>query len=754
MPYVGKEESVGTLAGASMQDRYHQGTPQYLQHGTALEGGADIGSSTANLAVTLAVQHDDPDSAAKRLRLDNYAGDQPNYACKTISGRGPPATACATTAMAPTFVPSPRASDTSGPDEATSAAVAHVPITAPIAPSSVTHAPELHWHYASRTTSSSTSRAFALVGSYISVRWDGDQHWYAGSIDAFDKEKQMHHICYQDDGTDEWLRLDSVRHRLHPNPVQSYKDGQGEDLRGGADWRRLQYQDTFPTSKYGSKEDGNTTTATSNIGGIGGVGDSGGGGGSGDGGGSGSRWRTASAQATPLATPAATAATTAATATPAWDRCNTDDEPPAAPPSPTPEDLEQPELAETAAATAVATFPSVATAVAASLDENFGHPYQDVICLSTKEFTSYMKNNAPVLSPEIAAKIRRFRKSYMEKIRVQNLKFGEHAVNADSSSPARQAPSNWVNSQNKDLEPKQDPPLDVEGGYIPDHNAEVPLVFAEGDAGGGGTSFGLGSVVRPHDRQVALLPDVVLVRLEETDDLQSEILGFVRIQKNIYLNRALGKQLGSPSESVENDVCQCTLPADAVGLGCGPESECLNRTLQIECDPKTCPCGERCGNQQLKKGQSASVEIVSSTISGFGLCAVARLNPGDFVYEYLGEMIDNAEFNKRKEGYHERGDQHFYFMNVDGNEVIDATEKGALSRFINHSCDPNCEMQKWITGGKARMAIFASKPIEPGQEITFDYKLERFGDVARACLCGSRLCQKVFGKEKSVRGSR
>jgi len=373
-----------------------------------------------------------------------------------------------------------------------------------------------------------------------------------------------------------------------------------------------------------------------------------------------------------------------------------------------------------------------------------------------------MKKNATGLSAEVATKIRKFRKSYMEKIRVQNLKIGEanYVVNAVSSGPARQAPSNWFNSQNKELEPQQDPPLDVTGGYVPqiDHNAEVPLVFTEeagSETAGGSATFSIETVVRPHDRQVALLPDCQIARLEETDDLIfREILGFQNITKNLYLGRAAGKQVGSPGEIAENDVCQCVLPDITTGLGCGPESACLNRTLQIECDAKTCPCGERCGNQQLKKGLSAEVEVFDAGSKGFGLRCKALLNPGDFVYEYLGEMIDSVEFSRRKQGYHQRGDTHFYFMNVDGNEVIDATEKGGLSRFINHSCDPNCEMQKWIVGGKPRMAIFASKSIEAGKEITFDYKLERFGDVARACLCRSEKCVKVFGKEKTGKTGR
>ena len=56
--------------------------------------------------------------------------------------------------------------------------------------------------------------------------------------------------------------------------------------------------------------------------------------------------------------------------------------------------------------------------------------------------------------------------------------------------------------------------------------------------------------------------------------------------------------------------------------------------------------------------------------------------------------------------------------------VIDATIKGGLARFINHSCDANCETQKWIVRGETRVGIFARRTIRPGQEITYDYHLE------------------------------
>ena len=54
--------------------------------------------------------------------------------------------------------------------------------------------------------------------------------------------------------------------------------------------------------------------------------------------------------------------------------------------------------------------------------------------------------------------------------------------------------------------------------------------------------------------------------------------------------------------------------------------------------------------------------------------------------------------------------------------------QGALGRFINHSCEPNCETQKWIVRGELAIGLFAIKDIPAGTELTFDYNFERYGD--------------------------
>lgn len=88
----------------------------------------------------------------------------------------------------------------------------------------------------------------------------------------------------------------------------------------------------------------------------------------------------------------------------------------------------------------------------------------------------------------------------------------------------------------------------------------------------------------------------------------------------------------------------------------------------------------------------------------------------------------------------------YYLMAFDQNMIIDATT-GSIARFVNHSCAPNCRMEKWIVHGQPRMALFAGeKPIMTGDELTYDYNFDPFSAKnVQKCLCGSDNCRGVLG---------
>lgn len=64
-------------------------------------------------------------------------------------------------------------------------------------------------------------------------------------------------------------------------------------------------------------------------------------------------------------------------------------------------------------------------------------------------------------------------------------------------------------------------------------------------------------------------------------------------------------------------------------------------------------------------------------------------------------------------------------MELKPGTYLDARYKGSISRFINHSCEPNCTVEVWTVGKKLRVGIFSLKSIPSGTELTFDYCWER-----------------------------
>ncbi len=74
--------------------------------------------------------------------------------------------------------------------------------------------------------------------------------------------------------------------------------------------------------------------------------------------------------------------------------------------------------------------------------------------------------------------------------------------------------------------------------------------------------------------------------------------------------------------------------------------------------------------------------------------------------------------------------------------------QGNISRFINHSCEPNCETQKWLVAGELAIGLFAVRDIPQGSELTFDYNFERYGDKPMRCYCGSTNCRKFIGGQQ------
>jgi len=214
-------------------------------------------------------------------------------------------------------------------------------------------------------------------------------------------------------------------------------------------------------------------------------------------------------------------------------------------------------------------------------------------------------------------------------------------------------------------------------------------------------------------------------------------------------NEFVGNATGYVTEIGHYMPCMCKYDPDTddPGMACGEESGCINRAVLIEC-ANDCPCGKYCQNKRFQRKEYAQVEVFKTEKKGYGLRTLTPLKPGHFVMEYSGEIITYNDFKKRTQEYSQEGLKHFYFMSLKKDEMIDATRKGNLARFMNHSCNPNCELQKWVVGSRLRMGIFTLRNIEKNEELTFDYQFERYGDNAQPCYCGEPTCTGFIGGNK------
>ncbi|XP_057706330.1 histone-lysine N-methyltransferase, H3 lysine-36 specific [Corythoichthys intestinalis] len=212
--------------------------------------------------------------------------------------------------------------------------------------------------------------------------------------------------------------------------------------------------------------------------------------------------------------------------------------------------------------------------------------------------------------------------------------------------------------------------------------------------------------------------------------------------KHIKVNKPIGKVQIITADLSEVPRCNCKASDENP---CGVDSECINRMLLYECHPQVCAAGERCQNQTFTKRQYTTVEIFRTLSRGWGLRSVSDIKKGAFVSEYVGEVIDEEECRARIKHAQEKDIYNFYMLTLDKDRIIDAGPKGNQARFMNHSCQPNCETQKWTVNGDTRVGLFALQDILKGVELTFNYNLECLGNGKTACKCGAPNCSGFLG---------
>jgi uncharacterized protein len=146
------------------------------------------------------------------------------------------------------------------------------------------------------------------------------------------------------------------------------------------------------------------------------------------------------------------------------------------------------------------------------------------------------------------------------------------------------------------------------------------------------------------------------------------------------------------------------------------------------------------------------IQTRRSGVHGKGVYATVDLAEGETLIEYVGEVIDWEEA-LRRHPHDPKDPNHTFYFHIDEEHVIDANVGGNSSRWINHSCKPNCEAEV----DEGRVFIRARKNIEAGKELFYDYGLvidEPYTPELLKqypCWCGTKKCRGTLlaPKEKT-----
>lgn len=163
--------------------------------------------------------------------------------------------------------------------------------------------------------------------------------------------------------------------------------------------------------------------------------------------------------------------------------------------------------------------------------------------------------------------------------------------------------------------------------------------------------------------------------------------------------------------------------------------------------------GHRLDGHKLSAGGGSEAKrlyiVHKSQIHGRGVFAAATIPKGTRIVEYKGKRIP---YTLACELYPDEDDQptHTFLFEIDGDMVIDAGQGGNAARWINHSCQPNCE----AVGEGDRIFIEAIRMIRPGEELGYDYAItleERHTPREKKrwlCRCGAKMCRGTLLAKK------
>ncbi|KAF4093565.1 hypothetical protein AMELA_G00003320 [Ameiurus melas] len=186
----------------------------------------------------------------------------------------------------------------------------------------------------------------------------------------------------------------------------------------------------------------------------------------------------------------------------------------------------------------------------------------------------------------------------------------------------------------------------------------------------------------------------------------------------------------------------------------------------FECNA-LCVCGESCQSRVVQNGLQIRLCVFRTRNRGWGVVTQEAIKRGSFVCEYAGEVIGFEEARRRQMSQTPEDQNYIIAVQEHGGSqrlgvtFVDPVAVGNVGRFLNHSCQPNLTMVPVrVHSLVPRLALFSSRDIEPGEELSFDYSgghAQRTDAAAAAgalqrkvCLCGAQDCTGFLPLDVSV----
>jgi histone-lysine N-methyltransferase SUV39H len=236
--------------------------------------------------------------------------------------------------------------------------------------------------------------------------------------------------------------------------------------------------------------------------------------------------------------------------------------------------------------------------------------------------------------------------------------------------------------------------------------------------------------------------EAAIIKVENNVDLAEPPQDFVYVNEYIA-----GNKVTLPYQPMSG--CDCDECGPRKKQCCGrqsPNSFTYRKRDKINIIPgmaihecnDLCKCNADCRNRVVQKGRKVPLCIFrTSNGCGWGVKALRKIPYGEFICEYVGEVITHEEAEERGQTYDARGLTYLFDLDYNSKDnpyTVDAAKYGNVSHFINHSCDPNLAVWAvWINCSDPnlpRLALFALREIEKGEELTFDYMTNNMGSAS------------------------